>query len=192
MRLWGEMRPYRPLVSTFDPRPLLLNYLSFRNRLKERIHFYYGNKPELPMKEVTTELLTTQYGQLSMNPLMEKWTMVDSKLDLKILYQNSKYYEAWNNVYDKFVKVTDMWKPFGYRLRFPVYVTGNANAKILLSTTPSPGLDDEVYEIILGWKGNSVIQVSKRINGDTWALAYEQNVLSTYKPVKVVVEFSTG
>lgn len=191
VRLWCDETPYKPLVETYDPRPLLLEYLSFRNRLKEHVYFYYGNKPEQPIKEITTELLTFQYGQLSVNPLMEKWTILWPKLDLKVLYQNSKYYEAWNNVYNNFVKVVDVWKPFGYRLRFPVYITGASNAKILLSTTPSPSLEDNVYEITLGWKGNSVTRVSRRINGETWVIAYEQNVLSTQKPVKIIVEFSS-
>lgn len=77
-------------------------------------------------------------------------------------------------------------------MRFPVYITGSRDANILLSSTLNPSLDDDVYEITLGWEGNSLARISKRINGEPWVSTPEQNILSPKTPVKVIVEVSNG
>lgn len=60
----------------------------------------------------------------------------------------------------------------------------------MLSPHPNPTLDDDVYEISIGWEMNSLIRLSRRINGDVWESVNEQSVLSRRKPVKIIVEVS--
>lgn len=188
--LYSDHDPYKPLVTAFDPNPITLEFLSFRNLWKESLQFWYGNAPTQTTEQIIKDILSSQYGSVSVNPLLTNWNVIWPKIDLKVLTQTGKYYESWSNQYINFVQVTDTYRPFGYRLRFPVYISGSQDANILLSSTPNPTLEDDVYEITLGWRGNSLARISKRINGVTWVQAAEQNILSPNVPVKVICEVS--
>lgn len=150
INLWSEDNAYKPLLSTWDPTPVKMEYLSFKNWLPEKMHFYYGklHQEDESLEAIKKELLTAEYKTLAINPFLMHWKQVAPKLTLKALISNSKYFESWQNVYEKYVTVTDQYKPTGYLLRFPVYVQGAGVAKILLSTAENPNYEvDSVYEI---------------------------------------------
>lgn len=87
------------------------------------------------------------------------------------------------------IPITDQYRPFGYKLRYPLYIAGESDANILLSSVPSPGLDDDAYEITIGWRGNSFAKIVNRRNGDVHVIA-EYGILSPLTPVKVIIDIS--
>lgn len=67
------------------------------------------------------------------------------------LTKNCKYYEAWENGYNDYFKISDKYRPEGYLLRLPLYIQGARDAHIILSQTANPDLDnDSIYEIAIG------------------------------------------
>lgn len=66
------------------------------------------------------------------------------------LVAKCKWYEAWENEYKKFHKLSDIKdsQPDGYLVKLPLYVHGSRDAHILLSATDKPNWEtDNVYEI---------------------------------------------
>lgn len=67
-----------------------------------------------------------------------------------MLISKCKWYEAWENEYKQFHKLSDIKdsQPDGYLVKLPLYVSGARDAHILLSPTDKPDWDaDNVYEI---------------------------------------------
>lgn len=90
------------------------------------------------------------------------------------------------------IEITTKYQPTGYIMRFPLYVQGSHDAYILLSTTPNPSTADEnVYEIQIGALGN-MHQITRKINGKVLAKSIEPNVLSQWRPTRLVIEVSSS
>lgn len=60
IHLYGEDDLYNPLISAFDPVPVPINYVSFKNYMTEHLEFYYGYWPK---EKTEVEVVT-------MNPLI--------------------------------------------------------------------------------------------------------------------------
>lgn len=108
-----------------------------------------------------------------------------------VLALNGKSYESWSDVYGQAVAIDAKWQPSGYTLRLPFYVVGPGDAHILLHVNEKPTVEDQqVYEIRIGTTGNSLTVLSKQIGGEVLHRVYEQNLLSQWKPTKLVIELS--
>lgn len=188
--VYSEDNPYKPLLTVFDAQPIALEYVSFKNWAPEKTYFYYGNLPLTNLEQIKQELLTQEYKTLAVNPLLANWEQVLTKITLQTLIKNSQYFESWQNVYTKYVTVSEQWKPTGYSLRFPVYLQGASSAKILLTSVENPNFEtDSVYEIHIGWGGNSWSRILR--NGVELTRVYEQNILNQWQPTKFVVEVTS-
>lgn len=80
----SEDDPFKPLITTFDPLPVHMEYISFKNYLPEKMWFYYGNiiHTETEIEKIKTELLETTYETISVHPLLENWKQLLSKLNV--------------------------------------------------------------------------------------------------------------
>lgn len=89
INLFSEVDPYKPIITTFDPWPVDVEYLSFKNYLPEKTWFYYGNLPyeETQKETIKIELLKNVYETVSVNPLLQNWNQLVGKLEI-----NCKYY----------------------------------------------------------------------------------------------------
>lgn len=94
----------------------------------------------------------------------------------------------WRNVYTYMLPGGDKWNPTDFPLRFPVYIQGARDARIVLSSVEKPNVLDAVYEIRIGAENNALTSISKQIDGEPVAIVYEQNLLSPLKPVKIIIE----
>lgn len=83
IQLYSEDNPYKPMVTAFDPKPITIDYMSFRNLARETLSLYYGNAPEKTQEKILSELLTAQYGTVTVNPLLENWNLLLPHLNLK-------------------------------------------------------------------------------------------------------------
>lgn len=101
------------------------------------------------------------------------------------LIQYGKYYESFSSAYDQFITITDQYRPFGYKLRYPLYISGDNQVQILLSTLSKPGPDDDVYEITIG---RNLAQIRNRLIGGDVKQVTEMGILSPHKIVKLVIE----
>lgn len=102
---------------------------------------------------------------------------------------NSNFYlESWYNVYTYVLPGDENWKSTDFPLRFSVYIQGSSDARIVLSSVKKPSVTDSVYDIRIGAVNNALKWISKQIDGEPVARAYEQNLLSPLKPVKIVIE----
>lgn len=174
INLFSEDDPYKPLITTFDPMPVRMEYISFKNYLPEKMYFYYGNivHTETEMEKIKTELLKTTYETVSVNPMLENWNQLISKLNdhgksalfilffeknsitnlivknISELFKYGKYYESWTPTYDHYLTLSEKHRSSGYVLRYPFYVKGDGGVQILLTTVENPDFEsDTVYEI---------------------------------------------
>lgn len=92
--------------------------------------------------------------------------------------------------YSTFIPIADQYRSFDYKLRYPLYIAGESHAQILLSAIPDPGPDDDVYEITIGWLGNTRAKISNRLNGGEEVKVTELGVLSAEKAIKLIVDVS--
>lgn len=194
IKIYAEDDLYHPIVQAFDVNPLAVQYLSIKNYNKEHIELFYGNKWQA-VKDNIDELIGEKYGHYLEHPVLGVYKKMSGKLTAQLLWQKSHYYESWSTAYTKFVKVDQTWpKPDDMRLQFPVIVEGSEDARILLSSTQTPdALDDNVYEIRVGDKGNSLISIGRKIDGVIMGEVYEQNILSPVDLTLLVVEvWNTG
>lgn len=180
---------FQPLVSAIDPNPINVEYISLKNYNGEHVDFYYGNSLEDNNEKVVEELTKEINPKFEVHPLLLKFKTLVKRLTVPLLVKYSKYFESWDPTYTHFVKVDDSYKPEGWKVRFPVYVQGWKDARILLTSTQSPDpLKDNVYEIRIGASGNSLTTISRKMEGAVMKKVYEQNILSPKKVVKLVVE----
>lgn len=193
IRLYSENDYYRPLASAFDPTPIKVQYMSVKNYNKEVVDLYFGNRPEDNNEDVVQELIKATHDKVVMHPLLVKFKTLLKKLSLPILWKYSKYYESWDQIYSHFVKIDHKQQPEGYLVRFPVYVRGSKDARIMLSSTQAPDpLKDNVYEIRVGTEGNSLTTISRKMNGAVMTKVWEQNIMSPFKLTMLVVEVTKG
>lgn len=86
-----------------------------------------------------------------------------------MLVNKCKWYEAWENEYKQFHKISDIKdsQADGYLVKLPLYVFGDRDAHIVLSATDKPNWDaDNVYEIGMTGKNKQPIY-SMRSRGMT-------------------------
>lgn len=150
IRLFVEDMPYKPIMTAYDPIPedWKLNYISFKNLFREHLRFYYGNVVRENYDNVIKELIKEKYQKAELHPMFVDYYKFKNYLDIKTLTMNSKYWEAWNNTFTHMIPVEDAYRANGYNIRFPFYVQGFKDARILLSATPNPYMNlDEAYVI---------------------------------------------
>lgn len=188
IKLYMEDSPYMPVLRAFDPRPVAVKVMSFKNYLTERLDFWWGDQPELSTEKIVEELITENHVQKDIHPLFVHWEKLSLDVELPALVANGKYVESWDNLYSDVWPIEDKWKQSGFSLRIPFWVQGSRDAHIILSPEQKPSRFGKVYEIRIGAKDNSLITVSKQISGDIVHRVYEQNVLSWWKPTKFVLE----
>lgn len=196
--LFSEMSAYKPLIWTSDPDPLPIKYISFASDQSEVIDFYYGCPEfaqQLPMMGIALffedKSLVKKPISLDVHPLLENPLLYDD-IDLKALAYYSRSAESWTESYDSFIFVKDAWRPRGFMLRFIVYVQSMKGAHILLSTEPKITVGNHVYEIRLGSQGNTLSQIVRKNDSEVLVEIHEQNVLSEYEPLRVIVQISNG
>lgn len=187
IKLYLEDSPYMPVLKAFDPRPVAVKVMSFKNYLTERLDFWWGDQPELPTGKIVEELITENHVKKELHPLFTNWEK-QNHVVLPALVANGKYIESWNNLYSDVWPIEDKWKPSGFSLRIPFWVQGSRDAHIILSSEQKPNRFGKVYEIRIGARDNSLITVSKQISGEVLHRVYEQNLLSWWKPTKFVLE----
>lgn len=90
--------------------------------------------------------------------------------------------------YSQFITIADQYRSFDYKLRYPLYISGESHAQILVSAVQNPGLDDDVYEITIGALGNTLSKITNRLNGSEMEQASELGLLSPHTPVKVIID----
>lgn len=193
IKLYHHENPYRPLVQAFDPNPVLIKYISFKNYKNEKLDFFYGNPPRESREKIIAELLTSFKNKYTVNPLLIHWNNVQNTVTTQSLIKYSQYYEAWTKSFTNWYKVREDCKPKGFHVRLGVYLKGHSDARILLSAKENPGPNDKVYEIHLGTNQNTISRIFTKINKkEEVATSYEPHVLSPYEPIKVVIEVSVG
>lgn len=187
--MYSEDDLYQPLIRAIDPRPLRIEYISVKNYNKENIDFYYGNSLEDNNQKHFEELTHEISAKSEIHPWLVKFNTLVQRLTIPLLYKYSKYYESWDSTYSHFIKADGVYKPEGWRVRFPVYVRGWTDARILLTSTQAPDpLKDNVYEIRVGAAKNSMTTISRKMNGAVMKKVFEQNILSPKKVTKLIVE----
>lgn len=142
--LTSEFDTVNPLLVAFDPVPIKMEYFSAKTSLPEKMTFNYGNLlPKLPseIEELKKELALTVYKTLEKNPL---WTNFQSK-DTHTLFKAGKYFESLQRAFKKVVSVSDVLRPSGLKLRYPVYTQGVGVVKIRLSSVEFPDLEKDIY-----------------------------------------------
>lgn len=150
IKLYVEDLPYKPIMEVFDPLPedWKLDYVSFKNHQREHLHFYYGDLVQTNYDKIVKELVKEEYNDVQLNPMFEDYLKFKNYLDIKMLTMHGKYYEAWNNTFTNIIQVEDVYRPKGYVLRYPVYVQGFKDTRILLSATPNPYSNlEQTYQI---------------------------------------------
>lgn len=84
--LYSEDNPYKPLLTAFDPEPAQIEFISFKNHLTEKIEFFWGNNPDLPLDKVVQGILDENFGKVTISPLFTNWDKVKPVLDTKCKY----------------------------------------------------------------------------------------------------------
>lgn len=166
IRLYVEDLPYKPVLEVFDPisEDWKLEVLSFKNLLRESLSFYYGNLVQDNYEKPLKELIKEKYQTSELHPWFTEYVQFKQYLDLKgrlgkncycfinvrlinclifflfylVLTQNSKYWEAWNSTFTHLVPVDQVYRPSGWTLRYPLYIQGLKDIRILLSATENP------------------------------------------------------
>lgn len=189
IKLYSEDSPYRPLVTAFDPSPVPFKYVSFRNDVDETLKFYYGNPPRDNPEVLVADLLSDLKEKLIVHPLLQHWNNVNAKIDMKKLVMGSQYIESWTNEFDSFYPLDKRYKPKGYYLRFPLFVQGDDEVRILLSTSEKPD-QEKHYEIVIGV--DNVLSQLYVANPEKSLVATstEQNLMSLWRPMKLILEVS--
>lgn len=84
INLFSEVDPYKPLITAFDPLPVHVEYISFKNHLPEKMSFYFGNVAHsvVEMEKIKIELLQNTYETISVNPMLENWKQLVPKLEV--------------------------------------------------------------------------------------------------------------
>lgn len=167
---------YKPIISTKDPNPLDVKYVSFASHDGNRVLFFYNCDD----KRAAASLEPPK----NIHPLLEG----PVEHDEEVLAKKCKHLKAWEDVYTEAIKLDSLnIKKDGYIVQLPVFVKGVRDAHILL--TPDASLDPkDGYEILIGGWGNSRTLIRK--HGEAVAKVNEFNVLDETKPIKVVVELS--
>lgn len=187
IKLYSEDNPYRPLAVAFDPNPIDINYISFKNHNSEKLQFYYGNPPHMNHADIVTDLLVADKKQLSVHPLLRHWNNKDLKVDLKTLIQHSDYQQV-QKLGDTFSPIDSQFLQKGYALRMEVYLLASSHAVISLANVAQPTRADKIYQIVIGEKGNTVSSIN--IGGEPKVVVHEQKLLSNLEAIKVVVEIT--
>lgn len=150
IKLFVEDLPYKPILTAYDPIPedWKLDFVSFKNLLREKLQFYYGNVVHDNYDKFVKELVKEKYQKVELHPMFLDYYQFKNYLDIKTLTLNSKYWEAWNNTFTNLIPIEDVYRPSGYSVRFPVYIQGFKDARILLSAKPDPYSNlDQTYVI---------------------------------------------
>lgn len=187
LKLYSEDNPYRPMAIAFDPKPLDVKYVSFKNHNSETLDFFYGIPLHLDHSVIVADSLAAEQKPLSVHPLLRQWNNNDFKIDVKTLALHSKYYEAHKSIVE-FMPINTKYIQKGYVLRMPVYLLGSSEAVITLANVKLPTLKDKVYKIVIGAKDNMLSSIY--IGDVVKARAYEQKLLSFGEPIKVVLEIT--
>lgn len=98
------------------------------------------------------------------------------------LVQFGKYYESFLLSFLEFIPITEQYRPFGYKLRYPLFIAGDGQAKILLSEFNRLNDNDDVYEITID---TTWAKISK---GDEVLRVTESGTLLPFTPVKVIID----
>lgn len=80
VKLYHESNLYRPIVQGFDPVPLKVDYLSFKNLVDEHIDFFYDNNPADNNEKIIQELIATQYKTVQLHPYFANYQKLAKKL----------------------------------------------------------------------------------------------------------------
>lgn len=191
IKLYAQDNLYYPILQAFDVNPLPVQYMSIKNYNKEKIDLFYGNNWQM-VTEYVDDLIEEKYGKFKEHPVLGAFKQLSNRLNVPNLWKNSQYYESWNPLYTKFIKIDSTWsKPADMRLQFPLIVQGSKDARILLSSTQVlDAIDENVYEIRIGGEDNSLISIGRKIDGVIMGQVYEQNILSPFDLTTLVVEIS--
>lgn len=184
IKLYSEVNPYRPLAAAFDPTPIAVNFISFKNGHSENLQFYYGNSLYVEPSRIVSDLLAGEKSELSVHPMLRQWNNY-LKIDLKALASHTKHYETSKSIVE-FMPINTKHIQKGYALRMPVYLLGSSEAVISLANVQIPSPNDKVYKIVIGAKDNAVSSIS--IGDDVKTLVHEQRLLSAMEVVKVILE----
>jgi len=174
-----------PFISAYDPDPVHVKYVSFASFQTSQVEFLYNcvsDKSVSPAPIEATSASPADDSDLSEAPL-------------DVLVNKCKWYEAWENEYKQFHKLSDIKdsQADGYLVKLPLYVFGARDAHIVLSATDKPNWEaDNVYEIVIGAQKNTV-QLLRRKRGEELVQEVKlPNLLSEKKQTKVVVQLSTS
>lgn len=144
IRLTSEFDTFNPLLVAFDPVPIKMEYFSAKTSFPEKVTFNYGNwLAKLPsdIENIKNELALTVYKTLEKNTLWKNFQFKNTYT----LFKTGKYFESLQRAFKKVVPVSEVLRPSGYKLRYPVYTQGIGVAKIRLSSVELPDLDTETY-----------------------------------------------
>lgn len=75
LKLYAEDNQFTPIVVAYDPQPLQLNFVSFKNYENEKIAFYYGFDPRQQ-----TNVIIQEENKLPTIPIWNQWNTLPSQL----------------------------------------------------------------------------------------------------------------
>lgn len=131
INLFSDHDLYKPLISAYDPVPVHVNWLGFKNKQGVPVKFYYDYQPKLDNKQILSNLLPAKY-------------------DLDELKTQCTTLVAEGSGFKKFAKISDLslTRIDNMGKTFSFYVDGTKDASIVLSASehPNPEVDD-VYEV---------------------------------------------
>lgn len=131
IRVYSEDDLVKPLVAAFDPKPINIKYLGFKNSKDEIVKFYFDYRPQLDNDKLLA-------------------TLMPSKYDLAVLDTHCTKHVAEGVEFKKFLKISDLslTQIDHVGKTFSFYVDGTKDASLLLSSSMTPNPEtDWVYEI---------------------------------------------
>lgn len=99
INLFSQDDLVRPLLHTYDPMPIKVEMISFRNYDNEKLIFYFGNRPEDNNQKVVEELVKMKYPEYKMHPWFKEYSTLRRKLTLKSKLNYSDNLFLYENTY---------------------------------------------------------------------------------------------
>lgn len=83
VKLYSDISPYKPILSFFDPKPVRIEFMAFKSDSSEKIEYFWGKNPTLPLDKVANELISSIFGQKSIRPEFSNWSKIVPALNVK-------------------------------------------------------------------------------------------------------------
>lgn len=83
VQLYSDVNPNKPILSFFDPKPVHIQFVSFKSDSNERVEFFWGKNPTMPIENIVQDLITGNYGQKTIHPEFINWNKLLPMLNVK-------------------------------------------------------------------------------------------------------------